>query len=199
MLKSKLLTVFIAFALLITVGGVYATWSYAGSNLSDIANPTSPSIKVSINEATTSGAPGSLAITTNDLAYHISNDGSYNTVLGSTGSIVIEYTPNDGSQYQTVNLICHVTINAQSKYDSKDVFEITNTDSTDGVTLTLTKDAVGSNASAWTITNADVMLALTEAFYLNTVVKHNDFSAVVNGTHIEFDFSVDLSSPITTN
>ena len=35
MLKTKLLSVFVAFALMITVGGVYATWNYADGGVND--------------------------------------------------------------------------------------------------------------------------------------------------------------------
>ena len=191
MLKSKLLTVFIAFALLITVGGVYATWSYAGSNLTDIIVPQSVTVTATIEDPTVSGAPGKLELTNNDLEYHINNDGDFNTVLGTSGGITVAYTPNPGSDYQTVNLICTVELTT-TQYTGKDIFKLNNTVEK---TITLNKENVASDAAAWTITDADIALALTEAFKLDKVAEHNAFKQALAGTHLEIDFSVDLTTP----
>ena len=195
MLKSKILTLFIAFALIITVGGVYATWTYAGSNLTDIVAPNSLTITASINQAQVSGAPGSLEITTNDLAYHIANDNSYNTVLEESGSIVVEYTPNEGSEYQTVTLVCTITL-TNTQYNSKNIFKFE--DSVETV-IEFSQTNVGNGASAWTIDNDDIGLVLTEAFNLNTVVKYNAFAQALQGSHLEIDINVDPNSPKTVN
>ena len=194
MLKSKLLTVFIAFALLITVGGVYATWSYAGSNLSDIVAPQSFTVTATINDATVKGAPGTLNIDNQDLTYHIKNDNNtYNTALETSGDITISYTPNEGSEYQTVDLVCTITL-TNTQYDSKNIFKF---DSTAETVLTLTKSAVGNSGAEWVITDADIGLALTEAFNLNTVTKYNAFMQALKGCHLEVDISVDPNTAVT--
>ena len=195
MLKSKLLTLFIAFALVITIGGVYATWVYPSANLEAIT-PQSANVVATINNASvdTGTVPGTLEITDNSLAYHINNAGDYKTELAApTGEVTISYTPSVGSEYNTVNLICKIRINAQ-QYEGKNIFAIGNTNAIDGV-LTLTKSGVGSGADAWTITDADIQLALTEVFELDTLTEWNAFKLALDGTAIALDFSVDKTTP----
>ena len=203
MLKSKLLTLFIAFALVITIGGVYATWVYPSANLEAIT-PQSANVVATINDASvdTGTTPGTLAITDNTLAYHIKNAGDYKTAIETpiTGGVTIKYTPSEGSEYTLVNLICRIQIVAQ-QYEGNNIFKIGNTEAIDGV-LTLKKSGVGSGADAWTITDADIQLALTQlageaepGFVLDTITKHHDFKAALTGTSIALDFSVDTSTP----
>lgn len=194
MLKSKLLTVFIAFALVITIGGVYATWAYPSANLQAVT-PKSANVVATIDSASveTGTVPGTLAITDTSLAYHIENTGDYKTGLSApTGGVTVEYTPSTGSEYNTVDMICTIRVVAQ-KYDGKDIFKINNPAFADGA-LVLKKSAVGSGAAAWTITDADIQLALTEVFQLNTMTEWNEFKLALDGTSVALDFTVDTNT-----
>ena len=196
MLKSKLLTLFIAFALVITIGGVYATWVYPSANLEAIT-PQSTSVVATINDASidTGVVPGTLTITDTSLAYHVKNAGEYKTAIDTpTGGVTIEYVPSEGSEYTTVDLICTVQIVAQ-QYEGKNIFKIGNTEvNEESGVLTLKKSGVGSGAAAWTITDADIQLALTEVFELDTLTEWNAFKAALTGTSVSIDFSVDTNT-----
>ena len=197
MLKTKLLSVFVAFALIITVGGVYATWSYAGSNLADIAAPGSLSITATISEAEVLGAPGTLAIDSNDLAYEVVNAGDYEAELVSNGSFTISYTPNDGTDHDTVNVQVKVILNQQAYTPSATnrIFDFSSADKTTNpdsgnLQLILTKNNVSNGAGAWTITYDELGVIFADTYVLDSVAAHNAFAQALRGTHLEIDVSV---------
>lgn len=103
MLKTKLLSVFVAFALMITVGGVYATWNYAdgGVNDEDYAG------FISLTEDVTGIQKGTLAIDTAQTNFkiefddpntddpstdNINEDEMHTAVLAYSGKIVVKFT-----------------------------------------------------------------------------------------------------------
>ena len=89
----KKLSLLIALALLVTVGGVYATWVYSQS--SDVADITSASSLV-MTEATFTGTDGTYKVDATGLTLEIDpKEGTTHvTSLKVGGKIVITFTPN---------------------------------------------------------------------------------------------------------
>jgi hypothetical protein len=203
MLKSKLLTLFIAFALVITVGGVYATWTYTSDDATSANVPGAFSPTISINDATEVGAPGTVSVNSdNAIAYTINNGGSYNTILNDNdGKYVISYAPADGSPYQTINLQCTVTIQ-NKEYLDQDIFSFASDaavhDHEKGeITITLTKANVGSGDAAWTIGVDDIGLQATE-FTLNTHDKWEAYQLLLKSCKIVMNITALETAPSAT-
>jgi hypothetical protein len=88
----KKLSLIIALVLCITIGGVYATWTYTQST--DVADIT-PTLGISMTEATFAGTLGTYAVDTSALTMAVDpKPGSTHvTSLQMAGSITIKFTP----------------------------------------------------------------------------------------------------------
>ena len=202
MLKTKLLSVFVAFALIITVGGVYATWSYAGSNLSDIAPADSLSITATISKAEVIGAPGTLSVSDHNIVATVVNAGDYRAQLNASGGFVVTYTPNEGTDINEVDVQIKFVLNQQAYAPaaSNKIFKFasdaaTTNDLSGNYQLILTRQAVSTGENAWTVDFSDFAIEFTENFVLDTVAKHGAFKQVLEGTHLEIDISVVTNEP----
>lgn len=104
MLKTKLLSVFVAFALMITVGGVYATWNYADGGVND----EDYTGFISITEDVTGGGKGVLAIDDEASDFKIlfddpsTDDKVHTAVLDYSGKIVVKFTFSENAPADVV-------------------------------------------------------------------------------------------------
>ena len=104
MLKTKLLSVFVAFALMITVGGVYATWNYADGGVND----EDYTGFISITEDITGGGKGVLAIDDGASDFKIlfddpsTDDAVHTAVLDYSGKIVVKFTFSENAPADVV-------------------------------------------------------------------------------------------------
>ena len=193
MLKTKLLSVFVAFALMITVGGVYAAWNY--TNDEQIITGQNFNAVISIDVASVEGVPGVLSVNSAETQpkYKVENDGDYNTVLESSGNIVVTYTPNDGTAIRTVNLKCDIVLTNQRLNGTTNIFTLTggtpDPENVIEVEKTLTASNIGG-AATWTISLEDIGLALTETFLLDTYAKWDAFETALSGCTLAFHISV---------
>ena len=96
MLKTKLLSIFVAFALMITVGGVYATWNYIEGDISAADGYFDNVLKMA--EVTDSSSAGSFSIKRiEDLSITIDDlGGDHIADLVFDGSLTIVFTPVAG-------------------------------------------------------------------------------------------------------
>lgn len=85
----KKLSLIVALAVVLTVGGVFATWAY-NDGAATGGNDTS---SITINAATTTTPKGEISVSVGDLK--IKNDGSYKTVWDETvdDTVTITFTP----------------------------------------------------------------------------------------------------------
>lgn len=93
MLKTKLLSVFVAFALMITVGGVYATWNYADGGVDD----EDFTGFISITDDVTGSSKGAIVIdeaTNFKILFDDSAEDrkTHTAVLSYSGKIVVKFT-----------------------------------------------------------------------------------------------------------
>lgn len=192
MLKTKLLSIFVAFALMVTVGGVYASWNYTNDNQvieTKIFNTT-----IAIDEASVNGVPGVLSLNDTDvLSYKIENDGDYHTILESNGSLIVTYTPNEGTAIQTVNLKCDIVLTNHRLNGTTNIFNLTggtpDPDNVIEIEKALTASNIGG-ATTWTISPSDVGLVLTESFLLDTYAEWNTFNTSLTNCTLSFIISV---------
>lgn len=107
----KRIALIIALALIISVGGVYATWVY--SDLSVDARTHDFSAKLSVTGATSSTTKGVLSITDTLVLTVDDNEGNHipgwdADVVGQEGNITVTFTPNTGAS--TTNFEYYITI-----------------------------------------------------------------------------------------
>ena len=93
MLKTKLLSVFVAFALMITVGGVYATWNYADGGVDD----EDFTGFISITDDVTGSSKGAIVIdeaTNFKILFDDSAEDrkTHTAVLSYSGNIVVKFS-----------------------------------------------------------------------------------------------------------
>ena len=89
----KKLSLLIALCMLISIGGVYASWTYPGEGTSDNRNIP---INITLPTEELGGAAGVYTVEENTLTVEIENAGNYTPYLSVTGHILIKFTPTSG-------------------------------------------------------------------------------------------------------
>lgn len=176
----KKLSVLIALALVLTIGGAYATWTYAAGG----AQGTSGSVEIGMGTLETDGdiSIGSFAITSKPtLTVEPKVDKSdYTTTLNVTGDLVITFTPSASAQ-QTIKengtpVNVTIEVGAGNQYDGKTL-----------LTLADGADNVFEFAGGLTVTITAAQLSAIldlEGIELNTVAAYNDYAAILEGYSI---------------
>ena len=92
----KKLTVIIALMLVVTIGGVYATWNYAQGSVAKVDKYLDGSTKITDKVVTT--AKGTISVDTSAVEIIIDDaNNDHVAELSVTGDIVITFTPNEGA------------------------------------------------------------------------------------------------------
>ena len=92
-MKIKRLSLIITLALCLTVGGVYATWTYAEGQI----QPSSGTASLTIEAAANEGEAGTINVDTGSLSITVENGGSYKTVLSVVNDVTVTLTPTEGT------------------------------------------------------------------------------------------------------
>lgn len=191
----KKLSVLIALALVLTIGGAYATWSYVSGDIQD----ASASSTISMEEVGNAGAIGVYTFE-NNLVFKVDSDGSLNTTLVATGSLKIIFTPADSAPdaYKTGATPSTLTISVdgiESKYNDKVLLSEVTTDSKNVMTIKPSGDyewAAEGNAFSVTIPASDIAEALNlTSINLPNIDAYNAYAAVLGNYTINFDVSAD--------
>ena len=186
-MKTRVLSLLIALAILITVGGVYATWLYAETDMTAVHGHigsfglASAEINNSKGTFTVDASSAHLVIDQNS-----AND--YTAKLSATGNIVVKFTPstifsNSNPDLTTFNVeYALVTDNADpTNYKANDGTGekalFTKFDTATQTTLPLVKTGDFYTATV----DASVLLDLIQinTFELDTYTKYTAFSAQV--------------------
>ena len=130
----KKLSLVMAAAMCVTVGGVYASWSYAEEQTVNY-NQKSASVSLDVTEPTYSGADLAVTLTTDNVGLTI--DGTEKEVEGvmtknvamliTSGYIDVVFTPADTSDMTSVQLTVSVVVNTHAVYDGEHVFKFADT------------------------------------------------------------------------
>lgn len=92
----KKLSILIALCLLVTVGGVYATWSYAGQEVAPVEN-TNTEIQIADVSNTNKGTitvTNNVSLTIDDAKFLDAGATAYQAVFSASGDLTITFTPN---------------------------------------------------------------------------------------------------------
>ena len=184
----KKLSILIALFLVATIGGVYATWSYAGTN--DIADAFAEA-KVTIADVELLGANGVYKVESNlvlivdqkntehhaELLFQSNNNEEIFLKVTFTAAVNAPQDIKDNG----VKSELYFGTSAEMKYDGKDIFWFSNTgNGTLDNEFTWTKEGNGVFTYTLDVDDLKAMIKLndengTVPFVLDTKAKHDDF------------------------
>ena len=197
----KKLSILMAIMLVLTIGGVYATWSYAGTN--DIADAFAEA-KVTIEDVELIGANGTYKVESNlVLSIDQANDDheaelEFSSNNGNPIYLKVTFTPSANAPqaikdnavptelYFGTTTIMQYKMDAQGNYSETgtptDIFAFTNP--SDGIfspNVTWTPESDGS--FTYTIEEATLktMISLAQTFVLDIKTEHDAFREALTG------------------
>lgn len=170
-MKIKRLSLIITLALCLTVGGVYATWTYAEGQIQSNSGTASLTIEAAANE----GEAGTINVDTNSLSITVENGGSYKTVLSVTGDITVTLTPTAGTDTSLLPNSFTWTLTAtdaakNATYNGEKILTV------DGATQNGT---FSSNTATIAADDIAKLITLTE-FTLKNTEEHESYKSVID-------------------
>lgn len=186
----KKLGAIIALILCVTIGGVYASWTYVQT--SDVADITKNK-SVNLTDANFEGSNGAYTLDISTLVFQIDQDTTaevdHTAVLKIMGDLVLTFTPGanaDGDikdgKYDTWLLI---GLSANWKYNNTDVFTLTGTE----FKLDWTNANHNEETNTYTITYTAAQLAeiiKLGSFVLDSKSDYDEFGKALSGKEISF-------------
>lgn len=198
----KKLSAIIAMVVCLTIGGVYATWSYAEDK--DIYDAYTE-IKVSLEDSVNTGAAGTFTIQSNlvltvdqanddhdaKLVFE-SNNGEeiYLTVTFKPSSSAAAYVKENGvpsELYWGVSTPMQFKVDADGNYNTEnstlvDIFKFTNvSNNVLDVNITWTKQTDGTFTYTLDQTDLEDMISLSQNFRLDTKATYDEFVKALGG------------------
>lgn len=124
----KKIGLFVALALIVTVGGTYATWNYTKADKDAVPDVTE-SVGITLEAAQeTTVSSGTITIKkSEDFAINIDDDGNHNATLSFKGTLTVSFSGSGTAGNETVkglNLVCTAS-GDQIQYKGNDVFKYT--------------------------------------------------------------------------
>ncbi len=188
----KKITALIMMALLITIGGVYASWVYSDGVTGETNHFIKDKANIHMDAVDNSNAKGVIAVDYSNAKFVIADDGDGNegsvgygdhvAELDVSGAINFTFTANKGSavseievQYKVAISDTTVTWADRSSSEQRQIFTVA---SSDWVDLGL----VGT--SGVSVNAADLGLSLGGEFYLPTYKDFTDFQTKLNSFSI---------------
>ena len=193
---KKKLSMLAALATVVTIGGVYATWTFAEKD----APAASTTVNVAMTGIEGSTEKGTIAVKVMDtngfsVAIDDSNNDHYAEIL-KTGVITVVFTPSATAplDVQTNGIDIALAISVASRvesggptsiadwtYDGKQIFSVEHDADNPNI---LRKEEAHYDASAktftWTIEYGDVCIELANQFYIDTLEKYNAMNTELN-------------------
>ncbi len=200
----KKFSLLIALMLCVTIGGVYATWSYAGTN--DIADAYAEA-KVTITDAVLAGANGTYTIESNLVLSvdQANEDHEAELVFDSNDSnpifLKVTFTPSDfapqeiksnavpSELYFGTTTDMKYVMDAEGNYDAngtaKEIFTFANK-SDNNFSENITWDPQADGTFTYTMDEAALktQIQLSQTFVLDTKTEHDAFRAALAGNII---------------
>ena len=200
----KKLTVLLALMLVVTIGGVYATWSYAGTN--DIADSYAEA-KVTITDAVLTGANGTYTIESNlVLTVDQKNDDHEAELVFSSNDgqpifLKVTFTPAANAPhdikdaavpselYFGTTTTMTYSINADGDYDANgtatEIFKFKNkSDGQFSKNFDWTPESNGTFTYTMDEAALKEQIQLSQTFVLDTKAEHDQFREALSGNII---------------
>ncbi len=185
------LSVLVMLIVCVTVGSVYAAWTYKGTTVSAVDRTLSHGLTT----ATTDGDVGVLTVYNNnvDIAIDQTAEGNYEAKLKITGQVDFHFTPfkNQGVSEDILNN----GIDAEAKiylknadtnlYDGKPIYIA----SSEGVDIVWEKEEDGTFHGTVTAEQIASMLSISEGIVLDTHAKYQQFHALEENITITLQIS----------
>lgn len=178
----KKLSILVALILCVTIGGVYAAWTYAESA---VEAPAPVTTGIAIEEAITTTPKGEISIS-NTLNLVIDDNAGNHTpgwdadvaTNGTGGELTITYSPNESSSPTTLEYSITISGNA---YGEKQIFTLTGTTIDEGEI-----DCSNTTDTVFTITYDEFieMLPVNAENVLPTLADYNAYSAALSNVVI---------------
>ncbi len=178
----KKLSLLIALALVVTISGVYAAWSYAQGTTASVEITR----EINMAQVNTDSNKGSISATPSDVAFLVDDGGNYHTVLKGTGKFDITFTPSTGADAETIangiKMIATITVRSASNltysYNSQNVVPITAKTENKANVIDLTPSGPAKTA---TLTVAQILGAVELCdVVLATKAENDAFHTVLN-------------------
>jgi len=182
------LSILVALILCVTIGGVYATWSYPGADVADGHHE----VVVELEQATLGGSSGSYAIESNlRIGIDQTGVGDYSAKLlfQSANSddpyIKLTFTPSDLApddvKANGLDSEFYLVTTTDMQYNGDDIFTFSNpSDGTFTKNVTWTKEG-NSFTCTYNLADIEEMITLSKDFVLDTKAKYDEFSAALAG------------------
>ena len=185
----KKISVLMALILCVTIGSVYAAWSYTGTTVSSVDR----TISHGMTTATTDGDVGIMPIVDNnvDVAVDQTAVGNYLAKLVITGSVTVKFTPNPGAPENVINNAIDAEANvyiqnaAANMYNGAEIYVATD----NVVELVWEKQTDGTFLATVTGDQIDTLLDLGADFILDTHAKYQAFHALEEKLTLSIIFS----------
>ena len=187
----KKLSVLIALLMCVTIGGVYATWTYAGTT--DITDGHKE-IFVTIPDAVVEGTYGTYTVDTNVRLVVDDTDKNHKAelVFESTDTnevyLRVTFTPNEATatpaiKANAVPTELYFTTTTEMKYDGVDIFTFKNpgNGTLDNVFDWTKQDDGSSFTYELDLDDLKEQISLTKEFLLETKAKHDAFREAMVG------------------
>ena len=190
----KKLSLLIALCMLLTIGGVYATWTYTQNT--DVADEA-VNMTLNLTDVAYSGSYGTYKVDTTGLTLSIDPKAgtTHITALYVTGNIIITFTPNSVAPSEikengVPTTYAFTLANPNWQYNGQDIVTINHTEKHD-----IDWQDNGDGTFSYTISAADFMnhISLTE-FELDTKVKYDEYNAVLGTGSIVITVSDGITS-----
>jgi DUF4097 and DUF4098 domain-containing protein YvlB len=121
----KKISILIVLAMILTIGGVYATWNYAQGNVEDVSlNPV-----VSLTEKVVDTAKGTIAVDASGLTISIDDaNNDYDAELVMTGNVNVTFTADTLASAEVkangIKLQYTLTVTTPWEYEGTQVFTV---------------------------------------------------------------------------
>lgn len=190
----KKISLLIALCMLLTIGGVYATWTYTQNT--DVADEA-VNMNLNLTDVAYSGSYGTYKVDVTGLNLSIDpKEGTtHTTALYATGNIIVTFTPNsvapaDIKENGVETTYAFSLANTNWQYEGKDIVSVNHAEKHD-----VTWQTNGDGTFSFTISANEFMkhIALTE-FDLDTKVKYDAYNAVLGTGSIVITVSDGVSA-----
>lgn len=181
-MNMKKIGIVVALALIVTIGGVYATWNYTVSNGVVDSQTTTATISLTSKEVielengTITVTPNALSIVVDDVG-----DGTHTAKLTITGSITVSFDGEDaGGNPLGLTLKCTAADDC-GKYKEADVFKYTQ----------LTSGSEVTKDNTWTISADDLaeLIQLNGTITAPTSTDYDALQTAINDKTITLTFA----------
>ena len=192
------LSLLIALCMLLTIGGVYATWTYTQST--DVMDE-SINMSMNLTNVTSVGTYGTYEIDQTGLSLTIDPKPgtAHTTALFITGDLVIKFTPNTYAPVEVkengvASTFAFSLANANWQYEGQDIITLNHTGNH---AITWAKQSDGSFICTISADDLADHLILTE-FILDTKLDYNAYNTVLGQGTIVFTVSDGQTTTPTT-